>query len=773
MSYAICVAAALHSPNVTAQPAPPRAEDRSEALLLDVTVNGVALSGVIRVDRLPDGTFALPEEAWTDADLLPTGSPVILPDGRRGYRLDEGAGFRHDLDRPNMTLAVHAPPEAFRRRSHAVRQNRTADPRPSPPGGYVNYDVTLTQSDDGSTHYGGGLEAVVFNGWGSFVSSATLRGTQDSVSLRRNQTFWRKDLPGEMRTLVVGDTVSSSGGWSRPVRYAGIRYARDFALAPGYITYPMPSLDGSAALPSTIEVLINNERRRHLDVAPGPFEVTDLPVISGAGEINLVVRDLSGTARVITQDYYFSPDLLAPGLSDFSLELGSFRRRYGMRSNDYGDAFAAGSYRYGVSTSLTVAGRVELERDRQALGTEVMAVLGQLGLVRATAAWSHGGNGNGQARAGGHYSLAFERNAPWGGASIRWEHFDRGFARFGASPRETRPKDRWQGGVNLALAAGLSAGAVYVRQTSWNAERFSLASANLSASLPGNLYLNAHYSRRLDDEGGWTAGISLVKPLGGRRTATVTAARDTGGGTATAVSVRQTPPIGPGWGWHMRVADEDPHILRAGAVLNTNAAQFLGEVNVGTNRGAIRLGASGSVGWLKGLAFASRRIDEDAFAVVRVADIAGVPIYRENQVAAVTNEDGLALVTNLHPYETNRLTVDPLELPLDIDIRGLRESVVPYARSGVFVDFSIERSRNALVVLTRQDGRPVPVGARVDLRGQSFMVGRNGEAYLMKLKAENRVTVTWKSGSCTAFVLLDKDMEPEPKLGPLPCRSIK
>ncbi len=31
----------------------------------------------------------------------------------------------------------------------------------------------------------------------------------------------------------------------------GVRFSRDFSLAPGYVSYPMPSISGAAALPST------------------------------------------------------------------------------------------------------------------------------------------------------------------------------------------------------------------------------------------------------------------------------------------------------------------------------------------------------------------------------------------------------------------------------------------------------------------------------------------------------------------------------------------
>ncbi len=165
---------------------------------------------------------------------------------------------------------------------------------------------------------------------GALVSDMLVRGGDRSQSLLRTDTYWRTDLPGRMQTLVIGDTISSAGAWSQPVRYSGVRYARDFTLAPAYVTYPMPSISGSAALPSTVDVLINNRHNSSSTVQPGPFELTNVPTVTGAGQMQLVVRDLLGRETVISQNYYLAPVLLKPGLSDFSFEAGSLRENYGL-----------------------------------------------------------------------------------------------------------------------------------------------------------------------------------------------------------------------------------------------------------------------------------------------------------------------------------------------------------------------------------------------------------------------------------------------------------
>jgi outer membrane usher protein len=232
-------------------------------------------------------------------------------------------------------------------------------------------------------------------------------------------------------------------------------------------------------------------------------------------------------------------------------------------------------------------------------------------------------------------------------------------------------------------------------------------------------------------------------------------------------------PAGPGWGWRVAASDSPTQRLQAGTAYNSNYGQVTAEANAGRDANALRLSANGSLGWMEGLAFASRRIDEGAFAVVHVGDLEGVSVSLSNQVVGVTNSKGLALVTGLLPYQLNQLTLNSDELPFGVEIGGVRETVVPYARSGAFINFPVKRSRDALVVLQQPGGAPVPPGARVTVTpgNGEFVVAKRGEVYLMDLTDDNRLDVRWKNGGCTLPLKLlpaPTGSEP-PKIGPLVC----
>src|SRR6185369_11021604 len=265
------------------------------------------------------------------------------------------------------------------------------------------------------------------------------------------------------------------------VRFGGIRWARNFAVVPNLVTFPLPTLEGSAALPSTADILLDgNTVRQGLAVAPGPFAITYLPAISGDGRINLVVRDPAGVQTIISRDFYVSPRLLTPGLSDFSFEAGALRRDYGLTSDGYGPLFVAGAWRQGATPSLTLGGRLELQRRRQAAGAEFDATLGSLAAIHGAAAWSrHDGDPLRPSGQGGHYLLGVERSTSSYTLFAQGEWFDSGFTQFGDLGRERIPRDRIQAGASARIGPDVNLGLRYLAQSWRDGSRNRLLAANV------------------------------------------------------------------------------------------------------------------------------------------------------------------------------------------------------------------------------------------------------------------------------------------------------
>lgn len=368
---------------------------------------------------------------------------------------------------------------------------------------------------------------------------------------------------------------------------------------------------------------------------------------------------------------------------------------------------------------------------------------------------------------------ALERVSHVGGGALQWEHFSDGFVQFGAGPSEIRPRDRLQANVGVSLGGSKSAGLSYIRQTSWNGDRFTLAGANLGIALPGSLHLSAYIAQQMDGGSGWSGGLNLIVPTASQSTVVASSNRDRKGDVVNSVQMGQVAPPGQGWGWNARASDLPGQRAQVGATFNSDYGRVSADASLGSDGNALRVGADGSVGWFEGLPFATRRIDQGAFAVVRVGEVAGVPIMRSNQVVAVTNSSGMALVPGLLPYQTNFLSIDPDQLQLDVNIGSVQRVTVPYARSGVLLDFPIRRARNVLATLVQPDGAPVPPGARATVSpgSQEFVVLKRGAVYLTDVQGAESIAVSWNGGTCTVALALGQTAGAETEVGPLVCGS--
>ena len=80
----------------------------------------------------------------------------------------------------------------------------------------------------------------------------------------------------------------------------GLQWATNFSTQPGYITFPQPGMSGEVALPSTVDLYVNDALRMSQEVPSGPFSIQDLPVTTGQGDARCCVATCLGAKQVIT-----------------------------------------------------------------------------------------------------------------------------------------------------------------------------------------------------------------------------------------------------------------------------------------------------------------------------------------------------------------------------------------------------------------------------------------------------------------------------------------
>jgi outer membrane usher protein len=149
-----------------------------------------------------------------------------------------------------------------------------------------------------------------------------------------------------------------------------------------------------------------------------------------------------------------------------------------------------------------------------------------------------------------------------------------------------------------------------------------------------------------------------------------------------------------------------------------------------------------------------------------------VRIYYENRLVGTTDSDGHLLIHNLRPYEANRISIEPLDLPFDSQVDATTATIAPRFRSGVTVEFPVDGSRTALLSVVSETGLPVPPGATATLGEGSrrFPVGLNGQVQLRGIRQGDRVVVDTGSGLCEFVLDIELPDGPMPELGTFTCR---
>jgi len=744
-------------------------ESNTEIIIVDFILNSQIYAEPVVAHKILGGGIAIDVDIWNQFNLIPLDQKILLSDCTYGYLLPQREGFSYKFNSALQTLEIVASADAFQGVIFGIPVRKYKPIEPSP-GFFMNYNISGTEIRNSSSSVGGILGFVGFNKSGSVTHEQSLLNESSSNKSIRGNTFFKKDFPDAMESFVVGDTLSSDGDWSRPARYLGVRWSRDFLTQPGYITYPSPSLKGSAALPSVVDIYINNQKQFQQVLTPGPFDYRNVPLTTGAGEVNLVVKDLLGRETVITKSFYTQNSMLKEGLSDFSMESGLFRKNYGTLSNDYSTPFAAGTYRQGLTDTTTGQSRLELGVDRQAIGADVTSVIGTLGSIHLATAVSK----DSERDTGAQYNVGLERRTPNYLIGAQYKAYSKDYTPFAySSSLETRTKNIFNATATIPIYKDVATSLSYVEQTSYDTSAFRNVSLTTGISLPLQISMSVIANKSLTTDKAWFAGLNLNIPLGQEYSSSLNSNRQNNGDVINTVNLTKNIPAGNGYGWGLNLSDDKTQQTRANVVVNTDVIQFSSEVNQGQNNNALRLGVNGSLGYAEGLKFATRNIGDDSIAVVKVGDLKGIPIYSQNQIMTHTNDQGLAFL-KIRPYEKAKISIDPNTLPLDVDLNETKREPVPYAKGSALVDFNIVRLKHVLITILQADGSFVPAGTKVAIKGQEevFYVGRRGEVYISNLEDVSHLTITWKEHSCE-FDIEYKSAEvsdsDEKKIGPLKC----
>lgn len=710
-----------------------RAVATPEDLVVDITVNGLGLPEPQIIRRqgrdllLSPQTLALAHlaPAAGDADWVPV----------RSF-----AGDHYVLDERRMRLEITADPGHF-----ASTRLRLGGPdvaplarARAPLSAIVGYDIGVGQAPEGERR-------------GSLLLDGALSGGRLGC---RNRAVWRTgfswsrldstcfvDWPQRRLSLAVGDGISRDSSLSPAVRYGGVRIGTDFDLQPHLRTQPLLGVEGTARLPSVLEIWSRQQLAFRGELPPGPFMVDGIPSQTGRGLLEAVVIDALGRQVLVSAPFYSDPDLLRPGLTDWSLESGRLREGFLSPGDRYGDRFALFSWRRGLAPYWTLEARVEWQASHHLYGVANHLRLGHSGVAEISAARSGGGRVRGDAWALG-YTFQGERWA----LGLRYAGYDRDYRDLAYPVEGTAPARDARANAGLRIGrASLSIGAVVRDSRAAGEQRLARAALNVPL---GRGFLNLTAFRPLQDASGTLYGAIFTLPLSHHRSASAWLSADSEG-IDPGVTLQRSLPVGPGYGY--RVSHEDSALGARTTMegrLRTDAAQWsAAALRTGTGTD-VRIGATGAL-VATGQGVFPATDDGGSFALVDLPQADG-RVLREHQFAASTRANGKALVSGLRPFESNRLDLDSTSLALSTRIRDTRLELVPGRRQVVLADFGASRMVPVTLRVTTRDGTPVAAGALARWSDRaSTQVGYDGLMYVELEDGAHPIEITWSGQRCT------------------------
>ncbi|MES2051238.1 MAG: fimbria/pilus outer membrane usher protein [Pseudomonadota bacterium] len=773
---------------------PPRAQVLD--LYLAVTLNGVPMDE-LKPFTLQRGLLSASAATLRELGLQWPGSDTASAQ----VALASLPGLQVSYDEPRQRITLTAPLALLDRPllkiDAALGDRPRVDPAARVPGLLLNYDLYAQQSA-GQAALNGVTEARL-SGIGPGIFSNTM-STRVGVGAGNTQgrnvrldTAWQRDFPDDVMTLTVGDTITGALGWSRALRIGGVRLASNFGLQPYRVTAPLAAFQGSAVLPSTVDLFINGMKQSTQQVQPGQFQLNSAPSLNGRGQAQMVITDINGQARFVSFDIYGSPQLLAAGLSDWSLDAGVVRQDYALKSFSYGsDPVLSGSARYGWSDSLTLEGHAEATRDLQLAGGGAAWLLGQqAGVLTASLAGSRFAGDTGVQASLGYQWISRYFNTAIN--TLRADSRYRDIASLNGAP-VTRLSDSAYVGFDTRFG---QFGFALLRQQYTGSAISRFASLSWSKQLARNGSLTVNFNRSFGDQTGPQLYVGWSMLLDRDTSVAVNGRRTRDSNSLTLDAARSAPSDEDGWGWRVQANAADGNGGNGfsngqGQISRTTAyGQFAAGIShfrgiQGAPSSTSLFGnASGSVVMMQGKVQPTRRVD-DAFAVVSTNGMPGIPVRLENRIVGETDEDGLLFVSRLNAYQHNRISIDTLRLPPDMYINRTNIDAVPAGRSGVLARFEMRRILAVQLTLRDASGQPVALGSVVTLDGggkpavagvaadagnaAATVVGYDGLVYLEDPARGAVLRVETATGTCRAPLVLPDQTSGLVDLGVLTCQ---
>lgn len=292
--------------------------------------------------------------------LRALGSGLVAP-----AVIEERTGLRVELDPATISVRVNVPPELRRTRSRALLATEFDEGtiRVYPSNFAVGTTVGLVVTDD----FNGGQDPRGQLAFAGFANLGGLRGvnldysgtytfTGDDSRFRRGPVVAFVDDTDRVLRYSAGDLTTSQPRLAGSRTLLGVGLDRSYLdLQPTRIVRPTGRRSFVLEREATVEIYANDALVSRFVSAPGPIDLTDIPLANITNNVRIVVEDSLGRRELDSFSLASDLSLLSVGLDEFSVSLGVLRDET-LNGFDYSsDIVASAFYTRGISDQITAS----------------------------------------------------------------------------------------------------------------------------------------------------------------------------------------------------------------------------------------------------------------------------------------------------------------------------------------------------------------------------------------------------------------------------------
>lgn len=701
---------------------------------------------------------------------------------RNNFCLVSGDSIQSQFDSSIQAIKLTVPSTLFTSSSNILETNTV--PEKASFGGFINYDLTyLNNRMDGEidNSYNGLADLGIFKDYWIFRNSVAYQNTPAGEFFNRLSTNIDFEIPSNMTRLTLGDTTTVFNPLINSLRFAGLSWGTNYTERPNFIYWNTPALQGSARLPSTVDLYINGVSIYSQKVSPGEFNLQTGAQIQQAGNAQIVVEDVLGNRSVQSFPILVTNRLLRPDLSEYNISLGKLRYNYNIKSDDYRDFFSNFYYRRGLSNVTTLGSNFLYSDKIQNLGLMWTQAISHYVVLDSIVQASHHDNQF-------NYSYGLSASKDFGrfslGASSKYT--ERNFKFLGDDLNEVSVYPKFEHLIYGGMSNVPVLENIFFNYAEQNYHKGSIITEDNFAFLQEDRKtFSIGFNRRLGRKA--TLGLSYYNSFGEERDASailtfsysfddnkaIYFSHATDDNTKLQFVKSNASQVGFEYEAGVNRRNEENFYNLKGR-LKTN----VGDLNFyhieGEHDGESQLNYRGGMVWLQNSLSFTKLVD-NAFSIVSVGDYEDVDILRSLSVVNKTNKKGYAFIHDIIPYVNYDIGFDQNQLPIEDKIPYLSKKLTAFNQRGYIINFPVFHAKQVTVRPLDINNKTFIAGSELHIDndgGEVYPISSDGTVTLYGLipKTYNVKIKTNDSKTCSAQLMVTENPNTADKVVNLNCK---